>query len=143
MSERGFLSILLLSAALVACTGELSPTNGGDGDGDGDGGASGPQAVFEADVQPVLLGGGCMGCHAGADPISTNLFGASTAEAYAATLMSQLMDGTPLLAAPADSSALITYGDHADVGGGRAFTPEEIAAITPWIQMEIDAGNVQ
>jgi hypothetical protein len=152
MSGRGVIAVLLLSLPLVACTGELTPTQGGisgDGDGDGDGGAETPEeAAFSANVQPILNGGACFGCHVDGG-VGGNLFN-SLADARNGILTNTTpMGGTPVVSSPAADSSLLVEGDHIDpagndsgLSGGRAFTPDEIATIIDWIDLEIAAGNV-
>lgn len=144
MFGRGFFSVLLVSLPLVACTGELTPI-GGDGDGDGDVDAAGSpaQIVFNRDVQPTLAGAACIGCHIGAAAVGGTLFGMASGDEYQAILQTITpLGGMPLVMSPPENSVLVVYGDHTDRAGGRAFEQAEIDLITPWIQMEIDAGNV-
>lgn len=151
MSGRGFVAILLLSLPLIACTGTLTPTEGGvGGDGDGDaGGGTAEEMAFSANVQPALAAGACLGCHV-MGGIGGNLFDASGMERTAILMNMTPTGGQPLVTSPAADSVLVTFGDHTDPNnnpsgnaGGRAFTPAEITAITDWIDLEIAAGNVQ
>lgn len=151
MSGRGFVAILLLSIPLVACTGELTPTQGGiSGDGDGDAGGGTPEEMaFASNVQPALSAGGCLGCHI-MGGVGGNLFDGSGMERDAILNNTTPTDGLPLVQSPAGDSVLVTYGDHLDPAGnpsgnagGRAFTADEIAGIVEWIDLEIAAGNVQ
>jgi hypothetical protein len=152
MPGRGFLAALVLSVPLIACTGELTPTEGGisgDGDGDTDGGGGTPEEMaFAANVQPALTAGACLGCHL-AGGVGGNLFNTSGEERDAILSTTTPMGGVPLVSSPAMDSELVTFGDHLDpagndtgLAGGRAFTPDEIAGIVEWIDLEIAAGNV-
>ena len=149
MSGRGFVAILLLCVPLVACTGELTPT-GGDvtGDGDGDGDLTPEEEAFANMALPAIQAGACLGCHIMGGS-GGNLFDAAGSERMAILANMTPVGGEPIITSPAADSVLVVYGDHTDpamnpsgLAGGREFTPDEVTAITGWIQMEIDAGNV-
>lgn len=138
--------VLLLLPSTPACTGELTPTGGGQGGGPD--AALGPaEQVFRQTVEPLFSAarpkGTCAGCHIGSAPSGGAILGTSVAATYSALLAGAL------LATPAAQSKLISHGDHT----GNAFctgvdtpyagcTANEVGAITAWIVLEIGAGRL-
>ena len=145
--------IVLSAALIVACTGRLEPTQGGDGDGDGDvDAATGPtpeEMQFTNTVLPLIELGGrdkgaCTGCHTGA--VGPIIFGANNTTD---TAYSVLLAHPTMLRSPAETSGMLARGDH----DGNAFctaaatpdaycTEDEVSIITAWIAAEISAGRV-
>lgn len=123
-----WLAIALGGAALaITCTAEVQ----GSGVSDDDPKAK-LQGQFNSDVLP-LMNRKCAECHAGSMPLIGWM---ATSDDYP-SIYSRVTSWPALvdLIQP-ELSRLITQGAHE----GPAWTPEEIAVITPWLQAEADFG---
>lgn len=149
MFRKASILAILPALALLGCTGELTPT-GGDTTGGG-GVDAAPQSAgemaFHQNVEPLLNEsrpkGSCVTCHLGSSAVGGAIFGPDSDATY-----SEVLAG-PLLADPPANSLLLTKGDHEGnalcTGADAPYagcTSDEVTAISNWIQMEIDAGNI-
>ena len=140
------LSAAVCAWLVTACTGEYVVVDEVGGGGGADGGgdpAVASRAMFEAEVEPLLVRarpkGACVGCHQGTDPVNGPDFLGPDAASHYDTISSNIR----VVGTSPETSLLYTKPDHVGNtwcrGADNPYagcTADETAAVADWILLE-------